>query len=202
MTAAALYQFQTYMTKEEPIVTQPTLDEQRQYKSLSENTPTEVTILHTKKKYLVRWLKYGQLNKLSKLLVGKHNKDNDDNADEAVLDTLIRDSKLACKAAAIYVTNGFWSLHLRYWFLWRWFYYVKQYDPVQLSPILVEGKKKVPLMQFLGATTSLIGAKDTLLQMTMTEAEHILQGLSSELPSPEQSTESISSGQDTSSSDS
>lgn len=187
----------------EPVVEQPTLEMQREYKSLTDNIPTEVAILGTNKKYLIRWLKYGQLSKLSKLLIRKHDVDNKD-VDESVLskvDMIIGDSKLACKASAIYVLNGFWTLHLKYWFLWRWFYYVRQYDYAQLAPILTEGKKKVPLMPFLGTTTLLIGAKDSLLQMTTMEAEHILQGLNSAQLSQEQSTGSSSSGQDTSSSD-
>ena len=187
----------------EPVVEQPTLDMQREYKSLTDNIPTEVAILGTNKKYLIRWLKYGQLSKLSKLLIRKHDVDNKDVGESALskVDMIIGDSKLACKASAIYVLNGFWTLHLKYWFLWRWFYYVRQYDYAQLTPILTEGKKKVPLMPFLGTTTLLIGAKDSLLQMTTMEAEHILQGLNSAQLSQEQSTGSSSSGQDTSSSD-
>ena len=190
--------------REEPIVEQPTLEMQRQIKSLTDNTPTEITIPRTKKKYLIKWLKYGQVAKLSRLLIHKSNKDNEDDASDMIAgsETVITDSKLACKAAAIYVLNGFWVLHLKYWFLWRWFYYIKQYDNAQLQPILNEGKKKVPLMQFFGTTTSLIGVRDTLLQMTTMEAERILQGLNSEQPSQEQNTESFSSEQDTSSSDS
>ena len=187
----------------EPVVEQPTLEMQREYKSLEENCPTEVFIPRTRKKYLVGWLKYGQLNKLTKLLIRKHRIDNEDVKEDELNRTsaVIEDSKLACKAAAIYVLNGFWALHLKYWALWRWFYYIKQYDYAQLRPILIEGKKKVPLMQFLGTTTLLIGARDTLLQMTTMEAEHILQELSSAQPSQEQNTESSSSRPDTSSSD-
>lgn len=187
----------------ESVVGQPTLEMQREYKSLTDNIPTEVAILGTNKKYLIRWLKYGQLSKLSKLLIRKHDVDNKDVGESALskADMIIGDSKLACKASAIYVLNGFWTLHLKYWFLWRWFYYVRQYDYAQLTPILTEGKKKVPLMPFLGTTTLLIGAKDSLLQMTTMEAEHILQGLNSAQLSQEQSTGSSSSGQDTSSSD-
>lgn len=186
---------------EEPIVEQPTIEMQQEYRSLTDNTPTEIMIPRTKKKYLIRWLKYGQVAKLSKLLIRKNDKDKGmaDIVNEA--DLVISDSKLACKAAAIYVLNGFWVLHLKYWFLWRWFYYIKQYDNAQLQPLINEGKKKVPLMQFFGTTTSLIGVRDTLLQMTTMEAEHILQGLSSEQLSQERNTESSSSEQDISSSD-
>ena len=187
----------------EPIVSQPTLEEQRAYKSLENNTPTEVTILRTKKKYLIRWLKHCQLEYLTKLLIRKKKKDNEDIAENniSMLDIISSDAKLSCKAAAIYTLNGLFKLHFCYWFRWRWFYYIRQYDDIQLQPILAEGKKKVPLMQFFAATTSLIGAKDTLLQMTMMEAEHILQGLSTGQPSQVQNTESSSLEQDISSSD-
>lgn len=191
------------MGKTEPIINQPTIEEQRQYKSLENNTPTEVTIPRTRKKYLVHWLKHCQIEYLTKLLIRKQKTDDKDRNenDVNVLDVISSDAKLSCKAAAIYTLNGLFKLHLCYWFRWRWFYYIKQYDDIQLQPILAEGKKKVPLMQFFAATTSLIGAKDTLLQMTMMEAEHILQGLSTEQLSQAQNTESSSSEQGISSSD-
>lgn len=189
--------------KEEPIINQPTQEEQRQYKSLENNTPTEVAIPRTKKKYLIRWLKHCQLEYLTRLLIHKQKTDDKDRNENEVsmLDVISSDAKLSCKAAAIYTLNGLFKLHFCYWFRWRWFYYIRQYDDIQLQPILAEGKKKVPLMQFFAATTSLIGAKDTLLQMTMMEAEHILQGLSMEQLSQAQSTESSSSEPDTSSLD-
>ena len=81
---------------------------------------------------------------------------------------------MACKAAAIYILDGYWKLKFRYWFLWRWFYYVRQYDNVQLQAILEEGKKKVPLMQFLMTTMSLTAAKGTLMNMRTEEAERTL----------------------------
>lgn len=191
------------MGKTEPIINQPTIEEQRQYKSLENNTPTEVTIPRTRKKYLVHWLKHCQIEYLTKLLIRKQKTDDKDRNenDVNVLDVISSDAKLSCKAAAIYTLNGLFKLHLYYWFRWRWFYYIKQYDDIQLQPILAEGKKKVPLMQFFAATTSLIGAKDTLLQMTMMEAEHILQGLSTGQLSQAQNTESSSSEQGISSSD-
>lgn len=58
-----------------------------------------------------------------------------------MLDVISSDAKLSCKAAAIYTLNGLFKLHLCYWFRWRWFYYIRQYDDIQLQPILAEGKK-------------------------------------------------------------
>lgn len=172
-------------------MSQPTDQEQRQYASLRDNDPTEVPVIGTKKKYKVRWLKNGQLVKLSRLLIKKRDTDDKDEADASILDEIAEDGKLACKAAAIIVLNGYWSIKLRYWFQWRWFYYIRQYDTMQLQPILNEGKKKVPLIQFYTAIMCLTEAKGTLMNMTMGEAEHTLQELRMAQGSP---TESSSSG--------
>lgn len=166
--------------EKEPKIEQPSVEAQRTYASIRDNDATIVSILGTKKKYKIRWLKNGQTDKLSRLLIRKGDTDNEDADKDNPLNAIIDDSKLACKAAAIYILDGYWKLKLRYWFLWRWFYYVRQYDNVQLQALLDEGKKKVPLTQFLMTTMSLTGARATLMNMRTEEAEHILQELATE----------------------
>lgn len=163
----------------EPDVQQPSLQQQREYVSLRDNDPTTVYIAGTNKKYKIRWLLNGQLVKLSRLLIKKKSDDSDQNDDPDLLSEMEEDGKLACKAAAIYILDGYWKLKFRYWFLWRWFYYIRQYSCSQLQPILDTGKKKVPLIQFYSATMSLTEAKGTLMNMTTREAEHILRELRS-----------------------
>lgn len=185
----------------EPVVEQPTNEQQRAYKSMIDDTPTEVGILRTKKKYLIHWLKNGTIAKLSRLLIHKGDTDNgDETADSNVMEVIIADSKLASKAAAAIILNGFWKIKFKYWFLWRWFYYIRQYDGIQLQPILAEGKKKVPLIQFYGTTTLLTGVKDTLMQMRTQEVERTLQEQALAQLSGRQSTGNGSSQPDTSSS--
>lgn len=162
----------------EPKVGQPTEQEQREYVSARDDDYTVVSIPGTRKKYKVRWLKNGQLVKLSRLLVKKRNddgKDGDTGGD--ALSEVIEDSKIACKAAAVMLLHGFWMIKFKYWFLWRWFYYIRQYDCAQLQPVIEEGKKKVPWVQFYALTISLTEVKGTLMNMTMREAEVIRQGL-------------------------
>jgi hypothetical protein len=165
--------------EKEPNVEQPSVESQRTYASLRDNDATVVSILGTKKKYRIRWLKNGQIDRLSRLLIRKGETDNEDGTKDSPLDAIIEDSKLACKAAAIYILDGYWKLKFRYWYLWRWFYYVRQYDNVQLQEILEEGKKKVPLTPFLLTTMSLTGARVTLMSMRTEEAERTLQELAS-----------------------
>lgn len=188
--------------KKEPIVEQPSIDAQQLYLSLISNDAEEVEILRTNKKYKVRWLKNGQLQKLTRLLLHKKSVDSDKTTGSDVMDAILEDNKLACKAAAIILLDGFWKIKFRYWYLWRWFYYIRQYDNIQLMPILEVGKKKVPLKQFYGTITSLTEAKDTLMRMTAREVELILQGQSLVERLQQQKSDNPSSQQDTSSSDS
>ena len=171
----------------EPKIDQPTIDAQQIYLSLISNDAEEVQILRTKKKYKVRWLKNGQLEKLSRLLLHKKTIDEEKTTGSEVLDEILEDSKLACKAAAIILLDGYWKIKFWYWFLWRWFYYIKQYDNIQLSPILEVGKKKVPQMQFFRTIMSLTEARDSLMRMRAKEVEVTLQGLSMVQPSQTES---------------
>jgi len=176
----------------EPKIEQPAIDAQQIYLSLISNDAEEVQILRTNKKYKVRWLKNGQLEKLTRLLIGADGKtvSREKSSGSAVLDEILEDSKLACKAAAIILLDGYWKIKFRYWFLWRWFYYVKQYDNIQLSPILEVGKKKVPQMQFFKTIMSLTEARDSLMRMRAKEVEVTLQGLSMAQPSATESNDS------------
>jgi len=177
--------------EEEEKVEQPSYDAQQIYLSLINNDADEVEILRTKKKYKIRWLKNGQLEKLTRLLLHKKNIDEQKTTGSEVFDEIYEDTKLACKAAAIIVLDGYWKLKFRYWYLWRWFYYVRQYDNIQLQKILEVGKKKVPLNQFYATIMSLTEAKDTLMRMRAKEVESILHAQNMAQPSQ---TESKGSG--------
>jgi hypothetical protein len=163
--------------EEEEKVKQPSLDAQQIYLSLISNDAEEVGILRTKKKYKIRWLKNGQLEKLSRLLLHKKTIDEKTTTGSDVLDAILEDNRLACKAAAIIILDGYWKIKFRYWWLWRWFYYVRQYDNIQLHDILEVGKKKVPLNQFFATIMSLTEAKDSLMRMRAKEVEATLHGL-------------------------
>ena len=168
---------------EEPDVRQPGIEQQKEYVSLRDNSATVVHI--RKKKYRLRWAKNGQIGKLSRLLIQGKTKDENPDVDDILAD-IETSAKLSCKAAAIYILDGYWKLKFRYWYLWRWFYYIRQYDDEDLREVLNTGKKKVPLQQFCVTIMSLTEAKDTLMMMRTREAERILRELSTAQPSQEQ----------------
>lgn len=152
---------------------QPNEEEQKEYLSLTNNDYTLVSVIGSKKKYKIRWMRNIQLEKMSRILLKKGKEDKQ--GEEDILSEFVTDTKLACKMASIYTLNNGFLLHLLYWFRWRWFYYIKEYSFIQLRDILIEGKKKIPQTQFYVVTTLLIGAKATLMTMRAKEVEAFLQ---------------------------
>ncbi len=137
-------------------------------------TYTIVEIPRTKKVYKVRTLTNNQLEDIARLLFRTDEQ-------KTTEETIIQDTKIAAKAAAIYLTPGFWKRKLTYWFKWRWFYYIKQYDNAQLQPIISAGYGSTPYIDFLKTMSLLANQKDTQMRMTVQEAEKILQELSSKV---------------------
>lgn len=90
------------------------------------------------------------------------------------------DNKVLSQCAALIVLNGFWKSHLLYWLVWRWFYYVKQYNSEELNPLFEMAQKKTQQQgarAYLNATIYLTALKDTKKQMTKAEAERTLREL-------------------------
>lgn len=79
----------------------------------------------------------------------------------------------AAKVAALIVLNGFFKIKLLYWFVWRWYFFVRQYKAEQLMPIIEEGKKKLPQIGFLMNTTLIANMRDTIKAMTRAEVGRI-----------------------------
>lgn len=114
----------------------------------------------------IGWLKRGALRKFTSIMI------------DAKTDAK-SESQVSCKLAAVVVLNGFFKIKFFYPFLWRWYYYIKQYDDSVLLPIIEMGKKKVQLTEYYSIMMLAQGLKDTHQTMTREEASRILQELSS-----------------------
>lgn len=145
--------------------TRPTIEQQKDLDDVLENSFEEVSIVGSNKKYNVGWLKRGAIRKISHIMSS-----NDS----------VNDDKISCKISSCIILNGYWSIKLFYWILWRWLYYVKQYGDEQLKPLIEVGKKKVPQIAYYETTISMIGMKDTIMTMTKKEVERFRQELSGE----------------------
>lgn len=139
---------------------QPTIEEERLLNSVVEDEVSRVDVRGTT--YKLKYMRNATIRKITDVML----KDEDD-------------SKVSSKCAALMVLNGYFKIKFFYWFLWRWFYYVKQYLEIELHPLIDEGKKKVRAEDYYINTIFLIGMKDTMIAMTREEAERFRQELSS-----------------------
>lgn len=128
-----------------------------------------VTIAGTTKSFKIRKLGNAQLVKLCRVLMKRVDYDADD-----PLAAVVTDDKLSCKVAAAIVIRGFFSLRLKWWFLWRWYYYIKQYDVEQLNELLSEGIAALPYAETMNTYGMLSATREMLMNMTFTEAQKLL----------------------------
>lgn len=111
----------------------------------------------------VEWLRNATQRKISSIMVNEKD-----------------ERKVIAKCAAAIVLNGYWSLLLAWWIVWRWYYYVRQYTDEELLPILEMGKKKVPAIPYFRATMFLTELKTTMAQMTREEVQKALKRFQAE----------------------
>lgn len=85
------------------------------------------------------------------------------------------ESKVSTKSVAMIVLRKWWKIKLFYWFLWRWYYYVREYPEGELTAVIETAKKKLPLESYYRNTILLIGIRDTKMTMTREEVNRFLQ---------------------------
>lgn len=131
-------------------------EQQEKLNAVVENSVDVVTVRN--KRYKIRWMRNCTIRKVTDIMLKEHG----------------HESMVNCKCAAAMVLNGYWSIKLRWWYLWRWFYYVKQYRDSELTELIEVGKKKVDVESYYLTTTYLTAMKDTMMAMTRKEVEHFL----------------------------
>lgn len=149
------------MKKEEKVVKDVTREDEQALLDVMENSYDIVEVRGRKLK--VRWLHPAVTDWISSLI----ERDGDEN-------------KVMAKCAALIRLNSFWRCHLLYPFVWRWYYYIRQYTTIELTPLFEVAQKKtakVEAQAYLNAMGLLIALKTTKKQMTKKEVEHILQEL-------------------------
>ena len=141
----------------------PDIESERLLKSVEDNGTDYVTVRG--RRFGIKWLLNFTRGEITKVILSDGN-----------------DMRQSCQCAALMVLNGYWAIKFRYWILWRWYYYVRQYGEEELTDLLSLGKKKVPLEQYYANTILLTALKDTSMMMKKTEASSFLQGQHTEQP--------------------
>lgn len=144
-------------------IEQPNVDLQAILSNLMEQEPEEVVVCG--KKHTIGWLKNRTVRKFSHIMI----KEKDP-------------WKRSVKVCACVLLNRKWGLVT--WFLlniwytvyWRWLYYVRDIDQVEIMGVLDASKKKIQSEPLAVATILATAAMDTMMMMARHEVGQAEQG--------------------------
>lgn len=143
---------------------QPSEELQRTLDLVLEAEPEKVVFMG--KKRSIGWMKKGTMRKFSHVAVQEKN-----------------EWKRNVKLCAVVLLNGCFKLKLLYWAYWRWLYYVKDPDAVEVLRIVDAAKKKIPLEAFSLITILATVMTDLMMGMTKKEVKATRAGQAGEQPS-------------------
>lgn len=128
-----------------------------------------VPIPDTRRRVKIKGIKPYTIERLTALWQESEEEIPEDGAD--TLKSMCRDPYFNHKQAALLVLNGWFRIHLFYGLLWRWWAYVRGYEEYQLTDILREGKKKIPLHPYWTNMVLTVDMRADWTGMTKKEAE-------------------------------
>ena len=139
-------------------IKQPTPDMQKVLDDILSETPETIVVRGKKKK--IGWLRNDTIRNISHIVLKETNEGK-------------RNAKLC---AAILTNNVFaWIKPIMFSFRWRWYYYVKNLDNVEILGVVAAGKKKLPTTASWLITTLATGMVDTTMMMRKTERAQAIQ---------------------------
>ena len=132
--------------------------------------PAIVNIPGTKKVVKLYGVKPYTLEKITELWIERDvNAVPEDSA--STLKSMCSEPYFAVKEALYFVLNSWWKINLFHKFLTFWWGKVKGYTEEQMLPIILEGKKKLPLTAHWMIMAYSTDMRTDMMKMTKTEAE-------------------------------
>ena len=147
--------------EEKKNIEQPGVELQELLDKIMEAEPEAVVFMGKKRK--IGWMKKGTMRKFSHVVTREKD-----------------EWKRNCKICAAVLLNGCWKLRLLYWAYWRWLYYWKDPDAVEVLRIVDAAKKKIPSAACSLITILATGMTDVMMTMTKEEARAIRAGQAGE----------------------
>lgn len=144
-------------------------DAQLRYEEIVEDIPTRVHIPGTKRYVSLRGIKPYTLTKLTRLWLKRDAELPKDSA--STLKSMCIEPYFAIKEACVLTLNSWWKLILVYPFKWRIWAFLRGYTEEQMSPIIQEGKKKLPLTAHWMNMAFSTDMRESWRRMTTVEAE-------------------------------
>lgn len=148
---------------------QPNIEAMMGYNEIVNNVPTNVKIPGTKRVVKLRGVKPYTLERLTQLWLKRDEVLAKDGSE--VLKDLCKEPYFAVKEACLFVLNSYWGIRLVYPFMWRIWGYFRGYTEAQMNPIILEGKKKLPLMAHWNNMAFSVDMRMDWMKMTKKEAE-------------------------------
>lgn len=146
------------------------LQSRQEYHEAVFNTPTIVPIQGTRKKVALRGVKPYTLERLTQLWLERDRASASQDSASTLKDMCI-DPYFAVREALLFVLNGYWKIRLFYKPLCWWWGKVKGYTDEQMLPIILEGKKKLPLTAHWSLMAYSVDMRTDWIKMTKAEAE-------------------------------
>lgn len=78
--------------------------------------------------------------------------------------------KRGVKVCTLLLLNSIWKIRALYWLLWRWYYYVKDLDDVEILRVLLVSKKKMQTDVCFVNTTLMTAMSDLTMSVKKEEA--------------------------------
>ena len=132
--------------------------------------PTRVHIPGTRRYVALKGIKPYTLERLTRLWIERDVESIPDDA-ASTLKSMCREPYFAVKEAVILSLNSFWGLRLIYPFKWRIWAFLRGYTEGQMMPIIMEGKKKLPLTAHWTNMVYSSDMRTDWMRMTKVEAE-------------------------------
>ena len=132
--------------------------------------PTRVHIPGTRKYVTLRGIKPYTLERLTRLWIERDVESIPEDS-ASTLKSMCTEPYFAVKEAVILSLNNFWALRLIYPFKWRIWAYFRGYTESKMMPIIVEGKKKLPLTAHWTNMVYSSDMRTDWMEMTKKEAE-------------------------------
>lgn len=147
---------------EEKKIEQPNIELQTLISTLMEEEPD--TVIVAGHKHTITWLKKRTIRKFSHIMLKEK-------------DPWKRNVKV-CACILLNSRNGlavWFLLHFWYWIYWRWLYYVKDIDQVEVMGVLDASKKKIQSNPLAVATILATAMMDTIMTMAQHEVGQVEQ---------------------------
>lgn len=137
---------------------------------ITEDKPTIVKIPFTQKTVSLRGVKPYTLERITELWIERDSMTIPEDS-ASTLKSMCSEPYFAIKEALYFVLNSWWKINLFHKFLTFWWGKVKGYTDEQMLPIILEGKKKLPLTTHWMLMAYSADMRMDMKKMTKTEAE-------------------------------